>query len=394
MKVPFMDLKRQYIEIKNEIDSAIQKTIDCCAFVAGEKVKQFEDRFAQYCGTKHAIGVSNGTSALYVALKALGIGQGDIVITVPHTFVATVEAITLTGARPVFIDVEKESYTLSIEKLKLYIERFCEWKSKDKLLVDKGKHLNVRGIVPVHLYGQMSDMDEIMRIAEQYNLFVLEDAAQAHGASYKEKKAGTIGHIGCFSFYPSKNLGAFGQGGAVITSDEQLADKIRMFIDHGQRGKYNHLFEGWNFKMDGFQAAILEVKLKYLDNWNRARRQHAETYNSLLKDTNGIILPKELTDRQHVYHLYVVYVGDRESLREYLENANIGTSMHYPVALHLQNAFRYLGYKKGDLPNTEACAQGVLSLPMFPELTSKEVEYVCEKIKEWHQKNKNNKSFL
>ncbi len=385
MKVPFMDLKRQYYEIKNEIDSAIQNTIESCAFVAGEKVKQFENNFAEYCRVQHAVGVSSGTSALYIGLKVLGIGEGDIVLTVPYTFIATVEAVTLTGAKPLFVDIDKESYTISVEKLNAYIEKCCEWNSKNRILIDKNTRLNVRGIIPVHLYGQISNMDEIMRIAEQYNLFVLEDAAQAHGATYKNKKAGTIGHVGCFSFYPSKNLGAFGQGGAVITNDAHFAEKIRMFIDHGQREKYQHVLEGWNFKMDGFQAAVLNVKLKYLDKWNSARRRHAQTYNNLLKDTDGIVLPKELPDRQHVYHLYVIHVKDRTLLQQYLKDADIGSSIHYPIALHLQNAFHYLGYKRGDFSITEECASSVLSLPMFPELTSSEVKYVCEKIKEWNK---------
>jgi len=382
-----MDLKRQYSEIKDEIDNAIQETLDGCAFVAGEKVRQFEKRFAEYCGVHHVVGVSSGTSALYVALKALGVGKGDIVVTVPFTFIATVEAVTLTGARPLFIDIVKDSYNISLKKLKSYIERCCEWNSKNKTLVDKSTNLTVKGLIPVHLYGLMSDMDEITEIAGQYNLFVLEDAAQAHGAIYKDRKAGSIGHIGCFSFYPSKNLGAYGQGGAATTNDARLAEKMRMFIDHGQREKYQHIHEGWNFKMDGLQAAVLRAKLSYLDRWNSARRKHAQRYNELLKDTDGIVLPEELPGRKHVYHLYVIHVKDRASLQEYLKNAQIGYSIHYPIALHLQNAYHYLGYKRGDFPDTEECAQGVLSLPMFPELTAQELDYVCSKIKEW-SKNK------
>jgi len=383
MKVPQMDLKRQYLTIKNEIDSAIQHTIDRCAFVAGEKVKQFENNFAEYCGVKHAVGISCGTSALYVALKTLGIGKGDIVITVPYTFIATVEAITLAGARPVFVDIEKQSYNISAKKLKAYIEDYCEWNSEHKVLVDKKTNLNVKGIIPVHLYGQMSDMDEVMKLADQYNLLVLEDAAQAHGATYKDKKAGSIGHIGAFSFYPSKNLGAFGQGGAVITDDDTLATRVRMFIDHGQRTKYYYEFEGWNFKMDGFQAAVLDVKLKHLDDWNEARRHNAKMYDELLKDTDGVILPDKMSDREHVYYLYVIRVNDRASLQKYLSDSNIGSSIAYPIPLHMQNAYQCLGYKIGDFPNTEECVKGVLSLPMFPELASEEIKYVCEVIKKW-----------
>ncbi len=388
MHVPFVDLKRQYSKIKNEIDNAIQETIDGCAFVAGDKVRQFEKEFAEYCGVRYAVGVSSGTSALYIALKALDIGKGDIVITVPNTFIATVEAVTLTGARPLFIDIEKSSYNISVANLKEYIGRCCKWNSKNRTLVDKETNLTVKGLIPIHLYGQMSDMDEIMEIAGRYNLFVLEDAAQAHGALYNERKAGSIGHIGCFSFYPSKNLGAFGQAGAATTNDAGLAEKMRMFIDHGQREKYQHIFEGWNFKMDGFQAAILRVKLGYLDSWNHARRKRAQEYNRLLEETDGIVLPKELPCRKHVYHLYVIHVKDRASLQEYLKSEKIGYSIHYPTALHLQTAYQYLGYRTGDFPNTEECAQGVLSLPMFPELDSQEVEYVCSKIQEWSKNNK------
>lgn len=378
-----MDLRRQYSEIKGEIDSAIQQTLDSCAFVAGEQVSQFEKKFAEYCGVHYAVGVSSGTSALYIALKALRVTKGDIVITVPYTFIATVEAITLTGARPLFIDIEKESYNISAEKLGRYIENCCKWDSKRRTLIDKNTNLTVKGLIPVHLYGLMSDMDRIMEIAAQYDLFVLEDAAQAHGALYKDRKAGSIGHTGCFSFYPSKNLGAYGQGGAATTNDAALAEKMRMFIDHGQREKYQHIHEGWNYKMDGLQAAVLRVKLNYLDKWNSARRKHAQRYSELLKNTDGIVLPAEMPGRRHVYHLYVIHVKDRVSLQEHLRKARIGYSIHYPISLHLQNAYHYLGYTRGDFPNTEECAQGVLSLPMFPELTSQEVEHVCSKIKEW-----------
>lgn len=387
MQVPFMDLKRQYHKIKDEIDKAIHDTIESCAFVAGKKVTQFEYNFAKHCGVQHAIGVSSGTSALYAALKALGIGSGDAVITVPFTFIATVEAITLTGARPIFVDIDKESYNISCEKIERYIEKSCMWNSKDKKLVDKNTKRTVRVIMPVHLYGQIADMEQIMKIAEAYNLFVLEDAAQAHGALYKNRKAGSIGHFGAFSFYPSKNLGAYGQGGAVITSDAALAAKMRMLIDHGQKVKNYYTFEGWNFKMDGFQAAILDVKLKYLNDWNKIRRQHAQTYNSLLKDVDNVILPKEMPQREHIYHLYVIRNKNRDALQEYLRDAGVGSSIHYPLSLHVQDAYHYLGYKQGDFPNAEECAAEVLSLPMYPELTQKEIEYVCKEIRKWVKVN-------
>lgn len=388
MQVPYLDLKRQYLTIKDEINNAIQSTIDSCAFVAGDKVKKFEENFAAYCGAEYAIGVSCGTSALYVALRTLGIGKGDIVITVPYTFIATVEAITMTGARPVFVDIEKDSYNISIAKLREYIEKSCTRNASDNTLRDKKTSLKVRAIIPVHLYGQMADMDDIMDIAQEHNLWVLEDAAQAHGASYKNQKAGTIGQIGIFSFYPSKNLGAFGQGGAVLTSDERLAKRARQFINHGQTGKYDYEFEGWNFKMDGFQAAILDVKLKHLDTWNRARQKNAEQYRALLSGLDGIVLPDNMPDRDHVYHLYVIWSKDRSSLQGYLDQGGIGFTVAYPIPLHMQSAYRYLGYVRGDFPNAEKCAEGVIALPIFPELTEKEIEHVGATINAWVKSQK------
>jgi len=381
MQVPIMDLKRQYEIIKDEINKAIQDTIESCAFVAGEKVKQFEENFAQYCGVKYAVGVSSGTSALYVAFKALEIGKGDAVITVPYTFIATVEAITGTGARPIFVDIDEDSYTISPLEIEDYIKNFCRWDGKT--LLDKTSGLNIRAILPVHLYGQMANMSEIMRIAKDYNLFVLEDSAQAHGATYKDKKAGSIGDVGAFSFYPSKNLGAYGQGGAVITNNKELAIKVRAFIDHGQQEKYYHRFEGWNFKMDGFQASILYTKLQYLDKWNDARIKNAHLYNKFLKESDSIKLPQEMPQSRHIYHLYVIRTIKRDLLQTFLKDNGIGTAIHYPIPLHLQQAYKYLGYSVGDFPVAERCANEVLSLPMFPELTEQEVSYVCDHIKKF-----------
>ena len=383
MQVPYLDLKRQYLTIKDEINEAIQNTIDNCAFVAGSKVKKFEENFAAYCGAKYAVGVSCGTSALYVALRTLGIGTGDAVVTVPYTFIATVEAITVTGASPVFIDIENDSYNISVTGLEQYIENSCRFDATQNVLLDKKTGLKVRAIMPVHLYGQMADMDAIMALASKYNLIVLEDAAQAHGATYKNQRAGTIGQIGCFSFYPSKNLGAFGQGGALLTSDGELAERTRQFINHGQTGKYAHAFEGWNFKMDGFQAAILDVKLKHLDVWNNARRRNARKYEELLAGLDSIKLPRNLPERDHVYHLYVIWVKDRASLQEYLKKEGVGFSIAYPIPLHLQSAYKYLGYTRGDFPNAECCAEGVIALPIFPELTEEEIAHVGATIGSW-----------
>jgi len=383
MQVPFMDLKRQYEMIKDEIDEAIQKTIESCAFVAGEKVKEFETNFANYCGAKYGIAISSGTSAIYAALKALDIGRHDAVITVPYTFIATAEAISLTGATPIFVDIKEDSYTIDPEKIKEYIEKKCEWIEKKGVLRDQEKKLNVRAIIPVHLYGQTADMDKILNIAKKYNLAVIEDAAQAHGALYKDKKAGTIGDLSAFSFYPSKNLGAYGQGGMVLTNNEDLAEKVRMLIDHGQKERYFHEFEGWNFKMDGFQAAILNVKLNYLDDWNEDRRQNAYYYNELLNGIDKVITPKEMDYGKHIYHLYTLRVPNRENFQNFLKENGIGTGIHYPKPLHLQRAYSHLGYKEGDFPVSEKCASEIVSLPMFPELTRQEIEYVCAKIKEW-----------
>lgn len=382
-----MDLKRQYDLIKEEIDKAIFDTIETCAFVAGSKVKEFEENFSQYCGVNYAVGISSGTSALYVALRALDIGKHDAVITVPYTFIATIEAITLTGAIPIFVDINEDSYNIDPQKIREYIKKSCEWNEKKGMLRDQEKKLNVKAIMPVHLYGQMADLDEIKKIAQEYNLSVIEDAAQAHGATYKDKKAGTLGNLGAFSFYPSKNLGAYGQGGMVITNDAALAERMRMLIDHGQKERYCHLFEGWNFKMDGFQAAILNIKLNYLDDWNEDRRQNANYYNELLQKIDKIIFPKELPGCRHIYHLYAVRVKERDQFQEFLRNNQIGTSIHYPLPLHLQKAYQYLGYKVADFPVAEKCAKEIVSLPMFPELTKQEIEYVCEKIKEWANLN-------
>ena len=383
MQVPFIDLTRQYLTIKKEIDQAIHDTIKSCAFVAGEKVKEFENNFAKYCGVKHAIGISSGTSALYVGLKVLGVKKGDAVLTTPFTFIATAEAITLNGARPIFIDIDENSYNISLSALEVYLKKSCTWDAKTKSLRDKKNHLRISAILPVHLYGQIADMDEIMNIARKYNLSVIEDAAQAHGATYKNKKAGSIGDIGIFSFYPTKNLSAYGQGGAAITNDAKLAETMRLFIDHGQKKKYTYAFEGWNFKMDGLQAAILNVKLRYLDTWNGLRRIHANTYLRMLKNVDGLTLPKESPHCQHVYHVYVLRTKQRDALHAHLKDLGVNSLLYYPIPLHLQQAYKYLGYRKGDFPIAEKCAREVLSLPIFPELREEELKHVGRSIKNW-----------
>jgi dTDP-4-amino-4,6-dideoxygalactose transaminase len=383
MYVPYIDLKRQYASIKKEINQALQDTIESCAFVAGKKVQEFEEHFAEYCGCKRAIGVSSGTSALYTALKALDIGQGDIVVTVPFTFIATVESITLTGAKPVFVDIDIDTYDISVDALQEYIEKSCVWNEEQKTLIDTTSGRRVKAIMPVHLYGQIADMDEINTIADAYSLSILEDAAQAHGATYKHRKAGSLGHLACFSFYPTKNLGAYGQGGMITTGSDELADRVAQFINHGQNDKYLHSFEGWNFKMDGFQAAVLDVKLRHLDTWNQTRRQYAGLYTEKLNGHGRIMLPEEKADRTHVYHLYTVRVPERARFEQYLKDNTIGYTIAYPLPLHLQPAYQELGYKKGDFPNAELAADTVIGLPIFPELTSDEIDYVCDRVQAW-----------
>lgn len=387
MQVPYMDLKRQYEMIRDEIDRAISETIETTAFVAGAKVKEFEANFARYCGVEHAIGVSNGTGALYAALKAYDIGKHDIVVTSPLTFIATAEAISMTGAEPVFVDIQEESFNISPKKLKEYIKKNCEWSEKKKTLIDNERKARVKAVIPVHLYGQPCDMDELLAIARENHLIVLEDACQAHGAQYKGKKAGAIGDIAAFSFYPSKNLGAYGQGGMVTTNNPEIAEKVRILIDHGQKERYHHQIEGWNFKMDGFQAAILNVKLNYLDDWNEDRRQNMNYYRELLAGVEKIVLPREMPDRKHIYHVLAARVKDRPAFMEFMKNAEVGVSIHYPVPLHRQDAYQHLGFAAGTFPVAELVSAEVVSLPMFPELTKQEIEYTCDKIREWANPN-------
>jgi len=363
MGVPFFDLKRQYHSIKDELDAALQQVMDSCRFVLGEKVISFEKEFASFCGTDFAVGVANGTDALRFALLACGIGKGDEVITVPNTFIATTEAISQTGAKIVFVDINLRTYNIDASQIEGAINE------------------RTKAILPVHLFGQSADMDPIMKIAIKYNLKVIEDACQAHGAEYKGRKAGSIGDAGCFSFYPSKNLAAFGDGGMVVSNGNEIAQKIKMLRDHGQIKKYEHLVEGYNSRLDEIQAAILRVKLKRLDEQNKLRQKNAWIYNELLKDVGEIITPFEAEYAKHVYHLYVIRTEKRDELQEYLKSKGIGTGLHYPIPLHLQKAYEYLGYKEGDFPVAEECAKYIISLPMFPELTREEIEKVVSEIK-------------
>ena len=362
MKVPFLDLKAQYNTIKDEIAVALQQVLDNTAFAGGPFVAQFEKGFAAFCGTKHAVGVGNGTDALWMALLALGVGPGDEVITQPDTFIATAEAVSYCGATPVFVDVDEKTYNMDPAKLEAAITP------------------KTKGIIPVHLFGQMCDMDPILAIAAKRKLFVLEDASQAHGSDYKGKKAGSMGVAGCFSFYPGKNLGAYGEAGAVVTNDDALADRMKMLREHGSAKKYYHSYVGFNCRMDGFQGAVLSVKLKYIETWNEARRQHARMYTQLLSGNGNLIAPTEADYGKHVYHIYAIRVKNRDGLIAKLGEKEIGTNIHYPVPVHLQQAYSSMGLREGSFPVAEHCASEFVSLPMFPELSSEQIKYVCDEV--------------
>jgi len=413
LRIPLVDLKKQYESIKPEIDSAIQAVINESAFTLGKYVESFEEDFAKYCGAKYCIGVSSGTDALHLALRACGIGRGDEVITVPNTFIATAEAISMTGAKPVFVDIDERTYDMDPQKLREFLEVNCNINPKTSSWADRQTGRLVKAIIPVHLYGQPCQIDSALEIAEQYNLKVIEDACQSHGAVYyrcqmpdaryrmedfgyklrtknfqlstlnaKPCRVGSLGDAGCFSFYPGKNLGAYGDGGAVITNNPEIAQKLRLLRNHGEESKYIHLIEGYCNRLHAMQAAILSVKLKRLDEWNRKRRENALAYDHLLKDTD-IITPYVHNNVEHVYHVYVIRVKNRDGLRRALDLEGIATGIHYPIPLHLQPAYRDLGYKRGDFPMTERVAEEILSLPMFPELTQEQIEYIVKKIKDF-----------
>ena len=364
MMIPFVDLKAQYDSIKDEIDDAIQNVLNTTSFIMGEELERFEEEFALFCNTKYAIAVANGSDALILALRACDINKGDEVITVPHTFIATAEAISNVGGKIVFIDINPNTCTINVSKI--------EEKISNK----------TKAIIPVHLYGQPADMDPIIRLAKEYNLKIIEDAAQAHGAEYKGKKVGSIGDVACFSFYPGKNLGAYGDAGMITTNNEEISKKLKLLRNHGRiTKKYEHQIEGYSSRLDNLQAAILRVKLKYLNKWNDLRRRNAKKYNELLSNIDGIIIPYEADYAKHVYHLYVIRTEDRDKLREELKSKGIATGIHYPIPLHLQEAYNYLGYKRGDFPVTEKASQEILSLPMYAELSDKQIEEIVELIK-------------
>jgi dTDP-4-amino-4,6-dideoxygalactose transaminase len=383
MKIPFLDLKAQYDSIKEEINPAIQQVLDTSAFAGGPFVQRFEEEWASFCHCEHAVGVGSGTDALWLALLALGIGQGDEVITVPNTFIATAEAISYCGATPVFVDVEESTSNMDPEKLRDFLENKCIYAPSSHNIINKTSKRLVKGIIPVHLYGQVADMDPIMEIAEKFGLPVIEDASQSHGALYKGKIAGSIGDAGCFSFYPGKNLGAYGEAGAVVTSNEELALKMKVLRDHGQQIKYIHSMIGWNGRMDGIQGAVLSVKLKYLNQWTEARRNVAELYNRKLKDIDSMKLPTENGNSKHVYHIYAIRTTNRDNLIRFLQKNDIYCGIHYPIPLHLQKAYQYLHHEIGSFPVAEKCSEEIISLPMYPELTEPQIDHVANNIKKW-----------
>jgi len=362
VRVPFLDLKLQYESIRDEINEAITRVIAETAFAGGPFVEQFEKDFAAFCHCQYAVAVGSGTEALWIPLIMLGIGPGDEVITVPNSFIATAEAISICGATPVFVDVEPHTYTM------------------DPALLESAITPQTRAIIPVHLFGHMADMDPIVKIAEKYQLPVIEDACQAHGALYEGKQAGSMGNAGAFSFYPGKNLGAYGEGGAIVTNSEDLAQGMKMFRDHGQTVKYHHGIVGWNARMDGIQGAVLSTKLKYLTSWNEGRRKNARLYNDLLSGTDSIVTPQEADYAHHVYHIYAIRTKRRDELLKKLAEKQIYCGIHYPLPIHLQDAYRYLGLKRGTFPIAEECADEFLSLPMCPELTDAQIEYAADSI--------------
>jgi dTDP-4-amino-4,6-dideoxygalactose transaminase len=358
MDIPLVDLKAQYQTIKTEIDTAIHDVLDNTAFILGKHVKDFEKNFAEFCQTKHAIGVSNGTTALKLALAACGIGAGDEVITTPHTFAATIEAIITCGAKPVFGEIFEKTYNLAYENI-------------EPLITEKTK-----AILPVHLYGKMCDMEHIMEIAKKHNLKVIEDCAQAHGAEWNGKRAGSYGDAAAFSFYPGKNLGAYGDAGAVVTNNDKIAEKVMLMRNHGRKSKYEHSHFGTNERIDALQCAILNVKMKHIEYWTEKRRENAKIYDELLAGKDVIIPYNGEPISKHVYHLYVIRTKNRNEILAKLNEKGIGAGIHYPIPLHLQPAYSDLGYKEGNFPITERVSKEIISLPMYPELTKEQIEQI------------------
>jgi dTDP-4-amino-4,6-dideoxygalactose transaminase len=367
MAVPLIDLSAQHAPLRSELDAAFGRVIDSSAFVNGPEVAAFEDEFAEFCEVRHAVGVGNGTDALVLALRAVGVGPGDEVVTVPFTFAATAEAICHVGARPVFTDIDPRTFNMDPAALQRTLDR----------------HRNVRAVVPVHLYGQPAAMDAISELTRVAGAALIEDSAQAHGARYRGRRVGALGDAACFSFYPAKNLGALGDGGAVTSADDDVAARLRLLRDHGQGRKYEHDHVGFNSRLDALQAAVLRVKLRHLEHWNARRRALAEAYGERLADVKGLALPGIAADCEHVFYLFVVRCAHRDSLQSFLRDRDIASAVHYPRPLHLQPAFAFLGYGAGDFPNAEQCASEVLALPLYPEMTDTALQQVSAAVREW-----------
>jgi dTDP-4-amino-4,6-dideoxygalactose transaminase len=389
-KVPFLDLVTPHQELESELLAVVKKAFGNAGFIGGPMVEGFEREFAAFCNAKYCVGVNSGTDALRFALMAAGVQPGDTIVTVPHTFIATTEAITQAGAQIAFVDIHEQTYTMDPEKLREYLETRCEINPQSGQLIESASKRRIAGIVPVQLYGQMADMDSILELAAKYNLFVVEDACQAHGAEYFSKKenawkrAGSMGKAAAFSFYPGKNLGACGEGGAITTNDEAMAQQMKMIRDHGQAKKYYHDIEGYNGRLDSIQAGWLSAKLPHLAKWNESRRNLAHRYHELFADVKDLVsIPLETSWTKGVYHLYVVRVRDREALQARLAEAGIGTGIHYPIPLHQQKAYQHLGYKIGDFPVTERIAREIVSLPMFPQLSYSQQDEVVTAVKEF-----------
>jgi len=383
--IPFLDLVTPHVELEKELTDVFQKALRTAGFIGGAMVEQFEREFADFCTTSHAIAVNSGTDALRFALIAAGIKEGDAVVTVPHTFIATTEAISQCGALPEFVDIDAATFNMSPETLRDYLEHSCTRDEAGRVFSNRSGR-PVTAIVPVHLYGQMADMDAILDLASRYKLIVIEDACQAHGAEYFSRKhnrwfkAGSMGHAAAFSFYPGKNLGACGEGGAITTNDGSIAQKSKMLRDHGQAKKYYHDIEGYNGRLDSMQCGILSVKLRHLANWNAQRRERAAIYSRLFAGVEEVVLPYEPSWSRAIHHLYVIRTADREGMMSHLKQCGVGTGIHYPIPLHLQKAYEYLRHKAGDFPVCEKAAAEILSLPMFPQLTPEDQRRVGESV--------------
>ncbi len=362
--IPLIDLQKQYHSIQPDIDAAVRRVMETGSFILGKDVAAFETGFAAFCGVKNGVGVNSGTSALHLALLAAGVGPGDEVITVPFTFIATAAAILYTGAKPVFVDVDPDYFTM------------------DPSHLEKAITPRTKAVIPVHLYGQMADMDPILDITRKRGIRVIEDAAQAHGAEYKGQRAGSFGDMGCFSFYPGKNLGACGEGGMVVTDNPEFVRTLRMLRDWGQEERYHFSLKGFNYRMEGIQGAVLGVKLGFLEQWTKSRRQHQRAYTELLS-RHGVFIPQERKDTRHAVHVLTVFHDKREALRKFLADQGIQTGIHYPIPVHLQEAYRDLGYKEGDFPISERAAQRTLSLPLFPEMEASQIQEICRVVGEF-----------